>query len=294
MAESKVPRKKEPFLHFEMTRREAARIQRRQLLLFGAIFLGAFLGSLWIAEVSAERLLGGLPEVFSYLRRTLPPLAWGSLGRGVAEWYWGLGKWLNLLLDTVLIGFLGTVLGVLGALVLCFPASRNLMSRYPVYFLFRRALEIARSVPDLVYALIFVFAFGLGPLPGVLAIAIHSAGALGKLFSEVNENIDLAAVEGVRAAGGNWFQVIRFAVLPQVLPNFASYSLLRFEINVRAASIIGFVGAGGIGQELFFVIRQFVYTDVSAIVLMIVLTVCLIDISCEKLRHRLIGREQLI
>jgi phosphonate transport system permease protein len=212
----------------------------------------------------------------------------------LGEWYWGLGKWLNLLLDTVLIGFLGTLLGVLGAAVLCFPASRNLMPRYSVYFLFRRTLEIARAVPELVYALIFVFAFGLGPLPGVLAIAIHSAGALGKLFSEVNENIDPSSVEGVRASGGNWFQVIRYAVLPQVLPNFASYALLRFEINVRAAAIIGFVGAGGIGQELFFVIRQFVYSDVSAIVFMIVLTVCLIDITCEKLRHRWIGREQLL
>jgi phosphonate transport system permease protein len=212
----------------------------------------------------------------------------------LGEWYWGLGKWLNLLLDTVLIGFLGTLLGVLGASVLCFPASRNLMPRYSAYFLFRRTLEIARAVPELVYALIFVFAFGLGPLPGVLAIAIHSAGALGKLFSEVNENIDPSSVEGVRAAGGNWFQVIRYAVVPQVLPNFASYALLRFEINVRAAAIIGFVGAGGIGQELFFVIRQFVYTDVSAIVLMIMLGVCLIDITCEKLRHRWIGREQLL
>jgi phosphonate transport system permease protein len=282
------------YAHFEKTRREADRIQRRQVILFGVLFLGAFLTSLWIAEVSPERLAKGIPEIFNYIGRTLPPLQWGSLGRDLGDWYWGLGKWLNLLLDTVLIGFLGTLLGVLGAAVLCFPASRNLMGRYSVYFLFRRTLEIARAVPELVYALIFVFAFGLGPLPGVLAIAIHSAGALGKLFSEVNENIDPSSVEGVRASGGNWFQIIRYAVLPQVLPNFASYALLRFEINVRAAAIIGFVGAGGIGQELFFVIRQFVYSDVSAIVSMIVLTVCLIDITCEKLRHRWIGREQLL
>jgi len=294
MKDSKNPQRNDSYTHFEKTRREAARARRRQGILFGVLFLGAFLGSLWIAEVSAERLARGIPEIFSYIGRTLPPLGWGSLGRDLGEWYWGLGKWLNLLLDTVLIGFLGTLLGVLAAWFLCFPASRNLMGRYSVYFFFRRTLEIARAVPELVYALIFVFAFGLGPLPGVLAIAIHSAGALGKLFSEVNENIDPSSVEGVRAAGGNWFQVIRYAVLPQVLPNFASYALLRFEINVRAASIIGFVGAGGIGQELFFVIRQFVYTDVSAIVLMIVCSVILIDVSCEKLRHRLIGKEQMI
>jgi len=110
----------------------------------------------------------------------------------------------------------------------------------------------------------------------------------------VNENIDFASVEGVRAAGGNWFQVVRYAVIPQVLPNFTSYALLRFEINVRSAAIIGFVGAGGIGQELFFVIRQFIYSDISAIVLLIIMTVSLIDISCERVRHRLIGREQLL
>jgi phosphonate transport system permease protein len=280
--------------HFEKTRQGAARIRRRQGILFGLLFLGALLVSLCVAEVSMEKLAKGVPEIFSYIRRTLPILHWGSLGRDLGEWYWGLGKWLNLLLDTVLIGFLGTLLGLMGAGVLCFPASRNLVGRYSVYFLFRRTLEVARAVPELVYALIFVFAFGLGPLPGVLAIAIHTAGALGKLFSEVNENIDSSSVEGVRAAGGNWFQVIRFAVLPQVLPNFASYALLRFEINVGAAAIMGLVGAGGIGQELFFVIRQFIYADVSAIVLMIIVSVCLIDITCEKLRHRWIGREQLL
>jgi phosphonate transport system permease protein len=288
------PQETAPYAHFEKTRREAVRIRRLHGISFAVLFLGALFGSLWIADVSAERLARGLPDMFSYVRRTLPLLHWGTLGRDLGEWYWAIGKWLNLLLDTVLIGFLGTLLGVLGAATLCFPASRNLTNRYWVYFLFRRTLEVARAVPELVYALIFVFAFGLGPLPGVLAIGIHTTGALGKLFSEVNENIDLSSVEGVRAAGGNWFQVVRYGVLPQVLPNFASYALLRFEINVRAAAIIGFVGAGGIGEELFFVIRQFVYTDVSAIVLMIVLTVCLIDITCERLRHRWIGKEQLL
>ena len=286
------PGRDDGFCRFEERCKEAVRLRKRQAAIFAGLFSGALFGSLWVAEVSAEKLANGLPEIFGYLGRTLPPLHWETLGGDLREWYWGLGKWLTLLLDTIIIGFVGTVLGVLGSLVLCFPASRNLMDRYPVYFVFRRALDIARSVPELVYALILVFAFGLGPLPGVLAIAIHSAGALGKLFSEVNENIDMACVEGVRAAGGNWFQVIRYAVLPQVLPNFASYALLRFEINVRAAGIIGFVGAGGIGQELFFVIRQFVYPDVSAIVLMIVLTVCLIDLGCERLRHHLMEGSQ--
>jgi phosphonate transport system permease protein len=142
--------------------------------------------------------------------------------------------------------------------------------------------------------MIFVFAFGLGPFPGVLAIAVHTCGSLGKLFSEVNENVNEDQIEGVRASGANWFQIIRYAVVPQVMPNFLSYALLRFEINVRSASVIGLVGAGGIGQELMFVIRQFVYQDISAIVLMIICTVAVIDISCEKLRHHIIGNEDLI
>ena len=162
-----------------------------------------------------------------------------------------------------------------------------------VYSLARRCLEIARTVPELVYALMFVYAFGLGPLPGVLAIAMHSLGSLGKLFSEVAENIDPGPVEGVRAAGANWWQTVRYAVVPQVLPNFASYTLLRFEINVRASSVVGFVGAGGIGQELYTVIRQFIYVDISAIVLLLIVTVAILDILCEQLRHHLIGAQAL-
>jgi len=265
--------------------------KRRKGIVFGVLFAGALAGSLLVSEVDPNKLLKGLPGLFDYGLRAAPVLHMKSLSKDLGGWYWGLGHWLSFLLDTFCIGFMATLLGTAGALFLCFPASRNLMDHFPIYFLSRRLMEIERSVPDLVYALIFVFAFGLGPIPGVLAIAIHSMGALGKLFSEVNENIDLSPVEGVRAAGGNWFQVIRYAVIPQVLPNFASYALLRLEINVRSAAIVGFVGAGGIGQELFFVIRQFVYTDVSAIVLLLIVTVSLMDMTCERLRHLLIGKE---
>jgi len=268
--------------------------RRRQGVLLAVLFLGSFIGSLVVAEVSPKKIIRGLPGMFDFIGKTLPDLHLNTFVQDIGEWYWGLWKWLSLLLDTILIGFIGTLLGCTAALGLCFPAARNLVNHGSIYFVCRRILEIARVVPELVYALIFVFAFGLGPLPGVLAISIHSAGALGKLFSEVNENIDFAPVGGVRAAGGNWFQVIRYAVIPQVLPNFTSYALLRFEINVRSAAIIGFVGAGGIGQELFFVIRQFIYPDISAIVLLIIVTVSVIDISCEKVRHRLIGKEQLL
>jgi ABC-type amino acid transport system permease subunit len=166
----------------------------------------------------------------------LPEIRTGHFVADVAEWYWGIGRWLSLLLDTVLMAFMGTLFGTAGAFLMCFPASRNLTPHGGVYVICRRLLDIARTVPELVFALIFVYAFGLGPLPGVLAIGVHSMGALGKLFSEVSENIAPGPADGVRAAGGNWFQLVRFAVVPQVLPNFASYTLLRFEISVRASS----------------------------------------------------------
>lgn len=278
---------------FELDYAAHRRARRTQTALFVIVFAILFAASCEVGEASLPEFVNGLPNLFNYFSDLTPILRPAHLGADLAEWYWGLGRWLLLLWDTVLMAFLGTALGALGAFLLCFPASANLMPVRWIYFATRRVTEFARAVPELVYAMIFVFSFGIGPFPGVLAIAIHTAGALGKLYSEVNENLDDRAIEGVRASGGNWFEVIRFAVLPQVLPNFTSYTLLRFEINIRAASVIGFVGAGGIGQELMFVIRQFVYADISAIVLLIILTVSAIDLSCESLRHRLIGRESL-
>jgi phosphonate transport system permease protein len=116
---------------------------------------------------------------------------------------------------------------------------------------------------------------------------------LGKLFSEVNENVDLKPIEGLRAAGASWFQSIRYAVVPQVLPNFTSYALLRFEINVRSSSIIGYVGAGGLGQEIRTAVGFGEYHDLSAIFLIIFCTVAVIDLICEQIRHRFIGRKEL-
>ena len=156
----------------------------------------------------------------------------------------------------------------------------------------RRLLEFCRTVPEIVFALLFVVAFGLGPMPGVLALAIHTMGALGKLFAEVVENIDMKPVEGVTAAGANRLATLRFAVLPQVMSNFASSALLRFEINVRGAAVMGFVGAGGIGADLMVAIRKFYYSDVSAILVLIIATVMVIDLLTERLRHTVIGMER--
>lgn len=242
----------------------------------------------------AERwiLLAGLPRLGEYMAKTLPALSWETLGADLGTWFWRWKIWGWLLLETVLIAFMATSLGVAGGFLLSFPAARNISPNRWVLWLTRRFLEVARTVPELVFALIFVFCFGVGPMAGVLAIGLHTCGSLGKLYSEVNENIDMRPLEGVKSAGGSWFDQIRYGAVPQILPNIISYTLLRFEINVRSSSIIGYVGAGGLGQELRTAVSLQEYTDLSALFLIIFAAVFVIDWGSEKLRHRVIGLER--
>lgn len=261
-----------------------------------AVGLVAFLVLLVIAGLGAEVA----PRVFvekignfvGYFDRILNLDTGRRVWTDPAEWFWGWQKWLKLLAETLLLSYVGTTIGAIGAFGLNFFAATNLSPHPASRFVVRRLLEFSRTVPSIVFALIFVIAFGLGPMAGVLAIAIHSIGALGKLYSEQVENIDMKPLEGVRSTGASWMSSVRFAVLPQVMPGFASYTLLRFEINVREASVMGFVGAGGIGQELVVAVRKFFYSDVSAILLMIIVTVFVIDICTGWLRGRLFGVEQ--
>jgi phosphonate transport system permease protein len=247
----------------------------------------------WVGEVDFVKFWSGLPRFASYFHDILPKLRLDSLGADLGEWFWDLDGWLALLLDTLLVAYVGTLLGAIAAFVLCFLASANLTRSVVLRFASRRALEFCRTVPEIVFALMFVYAFGFGAMPGVLAIAIHTAGALGKQFAEVVENVDMHPVEGLTATGATYVETIRFGVVPQVLSNFMSYSLLRFEINVRGATVLGFVGAGGIGKELISSIRQFYYADVSAILLIIIVTVFLIDWLTELLRHRLLSLDEV-
>ncbi len=270
--------------------REAGRGPRRRALLLALAVAALALLAGRVAEVDLGRLWDHLGGFFGYFDRlTALEGGGGRVWTDPGEWFWGWKKWGLLLLDTLLIAYVGTALGAVGGFLLSFVASANLVANPWLRGTARRFLEFCRTVPDIVFALIFVIAFGLGPVPGVLAIAIHSMGALGKLFSEVVENIDRKPVDGAIAAGASWAEVVRFAAVPQVLPNFASYALLRFEVNVRQASVLGFVGAGGIGQDLIEAIRKFYYNDISAILLLIIVTVMLIDLGTERLRHRLIG-----
>ena len=275
----------------DMYEREMRARRVRTYVFIVGIVLAAILAG-WVAEVDVGRFATRIGAFGSYFDRIFTLDDGARVWTNAREWYWGLGKWSALLLDTLLIAYLGTVFGALFGFLGCFAAASNLMPNPWIRETVRRLLEICRTVPEIVFALIFVVAFGLGPVPGILAIAIHTAGALGKMFSEVVENIDMKPVEGVISSGATWTEAVRYAVVPQILSNFASYSLLRFEINVRGASIMGFVGAGGIGQDLLEAIRKFYYSDVSAILLLIILTVTVIDLGTERLRHALIGREE--
>ena len=263
--------------------------KRRQLWLGSALLIGAVFAAGWMGDVDLSKFAENFWRFPAYFANMVPKFSFGSAWADLAEWFWGLPRWMRLLRDTLLIAYVGTLAGALGGFVLCFLASANLVRSRTIVFLTRRGLEFCRTVPEIVFALIFVLAFGLGPLPGVLSIAIHTMGALGKQFAEVVENIDSKPIEGVAASGGSWLQIVRFGAVPQVLSNFASYALLRFEYNVRGAAVMGFVGAGGIGQDLIEAVRKFYFTDVSAILLLIVATVMIIDFITERVRHHLIG-----
>ena len=267
--------------------------KRRRFLIFALGAAVAVLAAGWLAEIDLGLFFSNIHKFPSYIGRIFTLDSGPDAGRfvlfDVPGWFWGLAKWLKLLADTLLIAYVATVLGAVFGFLLSFLAASNLGVSIPLRFAVRRFLEFCRTVPELVFALIFVLAFGLGPMAGVLAIIVHTTGALGKLFYEVLENIDQKPVEGLIASGASWTKTMRFAVLPQVLSNFVSYALLRFEINVRGASVMGFVGAGGIGQDLIEAIRKFYYPDVSAILVLIVVTVAVIDLVTEQVRRRFIS-----
>jgi phosphonate transport system permease protein len=270
--------------------REVVR-RRRQSLVVLAILAVLIVLAGRFGEVNLRNLVDNISNFTSYFSRILPKLSVAHFGADVADWYWNITGWLKLLLDTVLIAYLGTLIGAGGAFAMSFLAAANLAPSNALRWAIKRGFEFCRTVPDLVFALMFVSAFGLGPLAGILSISIHTFGTLGKLFTEAIENIDMKPVEGVRSTGSRFVEIVRFGALPQVMATFASYTLLRFEINVRSGSVVGMVGAGGIGQDLFVAIRKFYYTDVSAILLMIIVCVAAIDLITEQIRHRLSGLE---
>ena len=189
--------------------------------------------------------------------------------------------------ETVQIALWGTFLAVLFGIPLGLAAARNMAPAWVVTPV-RWVMNLLRSVPDLVIGLLFVTAVGLGPLAGVLAITLNTAGVLAKLFSEAVESIDKGPVEGVRATGAAPLQEVVWGVIPQVAPLWTSYALYRFESNSRAATVLGLIGAGGIGQILFDSLNSFSYSRVAAIAIVIVVAVTLIDLLSQTIRARLL------
>jgi phosphonate transport system permease protein len=186
---------------------------------------------------------------------------------------------------TASIALWGTVLAIGIAVPLGLLGARNLAPHPVVYFAARRTMDVLRAVNEFVFALMFVTAVGLGPFAGMLALGVHTGGVLGKLLSEAIEAIDPGQVEGVSAVGAGRLHVIAFGVVPQVMPSFLSYVLLRFESDIRSASVIGMVGGGGIGFYLWDTIRSFNDREAATVILLIVAMVMVIDVVSSRVRR---------
>lgn len=279
------------------------RVTLRTLLLI--FFLAALLS--WALNGTNARpaeLIAGIPNIVDFIRRLFPPRfdliavslalpAFSVLGFavpaiGFPETTLAIPEVLLAIIETVQMALIGTVLGVILAAPFGLLAARN-TSPYPwVYQGTRMVLNANRSLPEIVYALVFVAAVGLGPFGGVLALAIGSIGSIGKLYAEAIESIDPQQVLAVRATGANPLLTFFYAVIPQALPVIASYSLLLFEGNIRHASILGIVGAGGVGFIISKYMALFQYTRLMGAVILMILAVTLIDRISDYLRKRII------
>lgn len=243
-----------------------------------AVAVLAILG--WAANdlsLSPGRFVQGIPSLIDFLAKMFPPDF--SVIPGL----------LGAIVTTLSVALWGTALAVVISLFLALGAARNLFgSNQLIYGVSRFILSVLRSLPDLVWALIFVAAVGLGPFPGVLALTVYSCGELGKLYAEAIENIDPGPTEALESTGAGAFTTIRWAIVPQVMPEVVTYSLYRLESNVRHAFILGMVGAGGLGFELQVAMKLFRYQEVSAIIILIILTVATIDFISSRIRARII------
>ena len=248
-------------------------------------------------EFSLRQLLGGesAVQILTYIRKLFPP----DLS---TEFLLKTGYWT---LETFAMSFLGTILAVLIACCLVFLSSRNLMFtgllfemeqsrpwiralRTTLYLAAKAALNLLRTIPHLVWALILVFAVGLGPFPGMLALGIHTGGVLGRLFGEVMENVETQPIEALQATGASRLQILFYGILPQVLPECVAYTLYRWEVNIREAVILGYVGAGGLGQQIQIAISLFLEHRLLTLILAIYLIVTAVDALSARLRRRLI------
>ncbi|PYB71866.1 phosphonate ABC transporter, permease protein PhnE [Rhizobium wuzhouense] len=277
------------------------------------ILFFAVTGSVWFAnETNSGKFFDRLPYFFDFIGDLVPRDGWeiwralfdlpspyddGSLkfnypeGRLYLTQSLYIPEYFYKMVETINIALLSTVIGVIFGFCFAFLAARNMMPLVWVRWPMRRVMEVLRAFPEVVLAGFFLAILSLGAIPAIIAVSIHTIGALGKLFYEVIENADMRADEGLRAVGANWFERVWFGITPQVMPNFISYFLLRFEINVRASTIIGAVGGGGIGEVLRLSISQGHEAKTLAIVLLLLTTVIAVDQFSASLRRRLVGEQ---
>ena len=226
------------------------------------------------AGLNPDKLVSGIPNMGDFLSRLFPPT------------FDKFGVIATLLIETLQMAVVGTVLGALASLLLSFGASSKIAPRW-IYAACRTVLNVLRSIPELIYALMFVSAVGLGPFAGILAIVLGSVGSIGKIYAEAMESVQPGPVEALTAVGADKRQIITYAVLPQAAPLLVSYTLLLFEGNVRGATILGLVGAGGIGLELTTAMRMYDYGHLCAIIISIIVLVSIIDRLSAFIRAKL-------
>lgn len=258
---------------------------RAQTLLVFGLLVSLVIVGLGVMGFSIARIAAGMSQLGVFAKLMLPP-DWGSSSK--------LALYVHALGETLAIAFLGTLIAATLAFPFGFLAARNAVPVWLVRFVTRRTFDTLRGVDTLIWALIWINVVGLGPFAGVLAIMSSDFGAFGKLFSEAIETADRKPVEGVLSAGGSRLHAVRFGILPQILPVILSQVLYYFESNTRSATIIGIVGAGGIGLHLSEAIRTLEWQQVSFLVLMVLVTVAVIDMLSQRLRFAIIGERRAV
>ena len=266
------------------------------IFILGAI-VAFFVWSYRGAEISLSQLFSrdSFEQIGIYAQKLFPPDFSAAVIREA----------LKGTVETFAISFMGTLMAVVIALSIVFFAAKNLIfsgllyemeprqgwkraCRMVPYVAAKSVLNVLRTIPEMVWALIFVFLVGLGPFPGVLALGVHTAGVLGKLFGEVLEDVDTQPIESLQATGANRLQILLYGIVPQVLPQFISYTLYRWEVNIRVAAVLGLVGAGGLGQRIHIAISLFFEQQLLTLILAIYILVTIVDYISAYLRRKVI------
>lgn len=247
-----------------------------------AVFIVLVVPAIWSAmglDISLERILGAPADMWNIAKEMVPP----DFSREQV-----LERTLPKVMESLYIAWIGTMIGASVSFLLSFMAAKNLSPRW-LTFIIRNLFNAIRAFPELLLAFIFLPIFGLGAWTGTLAIGLHSIGTLGKLSSEVIEGIDPGPLEAIDSAGGRWPEVMRFGVLPQVLPTIVAYWLYRFEINLRVSAFLGVIGAGGVGAELVSQLRFRNFAAAGTVLLVTIVVVLIIDGISSAIRRRIIA-----